>query len=252
MTKQKDNNYHVIIEEAIESLNSIRGKIPSANLIGIIKKLKYSAQIFLAMDEKSVESDLVDYEAVPEDWGGKFLQSIIEGIKDKKVLEIYYQPFYEDKPYFIRVHPYLLKEFRSRWYLIGLNDTKKELRTYGLDRIWEINETDVPYIKKSFKTKEYFKNSIGIISPSGEPPKIRIEVKKPQAQYLITQPIHPSQNIEYEDDNTIVFNYKVHTTYEFKALLLGLGSDLIVLEPASLRNELINELREALNAYELP
>lgn len=249
MSKQKDTDYQIVIEEAINSLNSIKGKALSANFIGIIKKLSYSAQILHAMDESTIESELVDYEAVSEDWGGKFLQKIIEGIKDKKVLEIYYQPFYEDKPYFIRVHPYLLKEFRSRWYLIGLNDTKKELRTYGLDRIWEIQETDVPFIKKSFKTKEYFKNSIGIISPSGEPPRIRIEVKKPQAQYLITQPIHPSQSIESEDNNMIVFNYKVHTTYEFKSLLLGLGSDLVVLEPSSLRSELINELKEALKAY---
>jgi len=100
-----------------------------------------------------------------------------------------------------------------------------------------------------FNARDYFKNTVGIISPSGEPPRVRIEVLKPQAHYLITQPLHPSQSIESEDDKIIIFNYRVHPTYEFKALLFGLGSDIKVLEPSGLRNDIIRELKDALDGY---
>jgi len=245
---ESSQNFRKLLNEVISGLKNLRDKEIPEDFKGIIQKLGVTIRVSSLMGDDN-EFDFLDLEKVPEIWGSNFLQDLIEGIRNKKVLEIYYQPFYEDKPYFIRVHPYLLKEYHNRWYLVGLNETKKELRTYSLDRIWEIKETDLPFIAKNFNAKDYFKNTVGIISPSGEPSRVRIEVLKPQAHYIITQPLHPSQSIESEDEKKIVFNYRVHPTYEFKALLLGLGCDVKILEPAGLRNEIIKELKEALNGY---
>ena len=90
---------------------------------------------------------------------------------------------------------------------------------------------------------------MGIIAPQGEPPLIKIAVQKTQAQYLVTQPWHDSQNIEQEDEDRVVFSFRVHPTYEFKSLLLSLGKDGKVLEPASLQEEIRSELNEMLAAY---
>jgi predicted DNA-binding transcriptional regulator YafY len=244
----KKTNIRQVIDEVIATLIRIKDKEASEDIRGIVQKLGDTIRINSLLNEGE-DSDFIEFEKVPEIWGSNFLSELIEGIRNKKVLEIYYQPFYEEKPYFIRVHPYLLKEYHYRWYLIGWNETKKELRTYGLDRIWEIKETNFPFIDRNFKAKDYFKNTVGIISPSGEPPRIRVEVFKPQAHYLITQPLHPSQSIELEDDKKILFNYRVHPTYEFKALLLGLGSDVKILEPIGLQKEIIRELTAALEGY---
>ena len=244
----KNINSRQLIDEITMILNNLKDNKISINILSIILKLSDTLRIRSYMGDDK-DSDFIDFENIPENLGGHFLPVLIEGIRKKKVLELYYQPFYEEKPYFIRVHPYLLKEYRFRWYLIGMNEIKKELRTYGLDRIWDIKETNLPYIQKNFKTRDYFKNTVGIISPKGDPPRVKIEVLKPQAFYLITQPLHPSQTIEAEDDRFIKFNYRVHPTYEFKVLLLGLGCDVKVLEPAGLQNEIIRELQEALKKY---
>ena len=74
--------------------------------------------------------DFISPEKAPHFRGSEYLVPIIRAIREEQVLRIYYQPFYEDKPYFADVHPYLLKEYRSRWYLIGLHDFKEQLRTY--------------------------------------------------------------------------------------------------------------------------
>ncbi len=245
----KNSNFRTVLDETISGLKHLIDKDISEDIKGIVQKLSDTLRISNMLSDGK-ESDFLDFERVPEIWGSNFLPSLIDGIRNQKVLEIYYQPFYEDKPYFIRVHPYLLKEYHYRWYLIGLNDSKKELRTYGLDRIWEIRETNLPYILKNFNARDYFKNTVGIISPPGEPPRIRIEVLKPQAHYLITQPLHPSQSIEEEDGQKILFNYRVHPTYEFKALLLGLGQDVKILEPDTLRKEIVRDLKEALGGYQ--
>jgi predicted DNA-binding transcriptional regulator YafY len=236
--------------DAISLINQSRYKEFFPDLGGITRKIKEITQIKL-LNKGDNQYDFIDFEKVPESWGSDFFSPLIDSIREKHVIEIYYQPFYEDRPYFTHVHPYLLKEYHYRWYLIGLNDQKKELRTYGLDRIWEIKIINKKYIPSNFSPKEYFKNTVGVISPTGKPQKIKIEVKKPQAQYLITQSLHASQNIDFEDETRIIFTYHVHPTYEFKVMILGLGSDVKVLEPETFRKEIFEELSETLAAYDM-
>ncbi|MCF8381784.1 MAG: WYL domain-containing protein [Bacteroidales bacterium] len=217
-------------------------------LRGMIQKLVDTLRIRHNTDDFD-SPEFVDSELSPDFGGSKFLGPLMEAIKTRRVVRLYYHPFYEDKPYFTIIHPYLIKEFKGRWYLIGLNDTKREIRTYGLDRIWELEETADTYIPKTFKASDYFKNTVGIISPLGNPPEIQIEVSKHQAQYLITQPLHGSQYIESENEEYVIFSYKVHPTYEFKALILAMGKDVRVLKPESFKKTLLHELNEAILAY---
>lgn len=192
----------------------------------------------------------IHFRNAPDVKGTQYLDPIIQAIEKKQVLRVYYLPFYEDKPYFNEIHPYLLKEHGFRWYLVGLNKFKGHVRTYALDRIRDLQEVKgAEFLEPDFSASEYFKYSIGIIAPRGAPPLIKIAVQKTQAQYLITQPWHDSQNIEAENDEQVVFSFRVHPTYEFKSLVLGLGKDAEILEPTALRKEMIDELSGMIARY---
>jgi predicted DNA-binding transcriptional regulator YafY len=202
------------------------------------------------MDHSSHNKGFIHKKKSPDIKGIQYLDKIINAIENKEVLRLYYLPFYEDKPYFNEVHPYLLKEHESRWYLLGLNAFKSKLRTYALDRIRDLQVADVTeYIPPDFNTGEYFKYAIGIIAPEGKPPLIKLAVQKTQAQYLIGRPWHDSQNIEEENEEQVVFSFRVHSTYEFRSLVLSLGKDASILEPVSLKKEMKKELEEMLKHY---
>jgi predicted DNA-binding transcriptional regulator YafY len=193
--------------------------------------------------DKYKERGFIHFKQAPEIKGTQYIEPIVHAIENRKVLRITYLPFYEDKPYFNEVHPYLLKEHGFRWYLVGWNEFKSHVRTYALDRIRNLEEIDIhPYRAPEFSASEYFKYTLGIIAPPGAPPLIKLAVQKTQAQYLITQPWHDSQNIDSEDDEKVIFSFRVHPTYEFKSMVLSLGKDGEVLEPASLRQDLSGEL----------
>jgi predicted DNA-binding transcriptional regulator YafY len=83
----------------------------------------------------------------------------------------------------------------------------------------------------------------------GQPPEIRLSVSKHQAQYLITQPLHESQFIESEDDENVIFQFKLHPTYEFKSLILSMGSDARVLSPDKLKKDILRLLNDAILEY---
>jgi predicted DNA-binding transcriptional regulator YafY len=202
------------------------------------------------MDHTRYNQPFIHHGRSPEIKGIQYLAPLISAIENRSVLRLYYLPFYEDKPYFNEVHPYLLKEHESRWYMVGLNAFKGKVRTYALDRIRDLQvEEGTPYTPPDFNTDAYFKYAIGIIAPEGTPPLIKLAVQKTQAQYLITRPWHDSQNIEEESDQQVVFSFRVHPTYEFRSLVLRLGKDGIILEPASLRDEIKKELQTMLQHY---
>jgi predicted DNA-binding transcriptional regulator YafY len=202
------------------------------------------------MDHSRYKQGFIHKERPPEIKGIRYFDPIVRAIEEQKVLRLYYLPFYEDKPYFNDVHPYLLKEHRSRWYLIGLNAFKGKVRTYALDRIRDLQvASGVEYSLPAFNTESYFKYSIGIIAPDGIPPLIKLAVQPTQAQYLISHPWHDSQNIEEENEERVVFSFRVHPTYEFRSLVLSLGKDGNILEPVNLKKEMKQELEEMLKHY---
>ena len=193
--------------------------------------------------ERYRDRGFISFRRTPEIKGTTYLNPIIKAIENKQVLRLYYLPFYEDKPYFNEVHPYLLKEHGFRWYLVGLNEFKGEVRTYALDRIRDLQESSgIDYQEPDFNAADYFKHAIGIIAPQGVPPLIKIAVQKTQAQYLITQPWHETQNIIEEGEEQVIFSFRVHPTYEFKSMILSLGKDGEILEPAKLRDDLKAEI----------
>jgi len=192
----------------------------------------------------------IQFESVPEMKGSEYLMEIIEAIRDKTVLDIRHKRFDSEKAYFHLVHPYLLKEYRNRWYLIGLNEDLQQIRTYGLDRIQEISpNTTIEFKDAHFDPAEYFKSAIGIIAPDAEPQEVILKFNKDQGQYVITQPIHESQEILEETDSHVLISLFVIPTYELVSMILGWGAEVEVLESESLRERIVSELSKSSKNY---
>jgi predicted DNA-binding transcriptional regulator YafY len=197
--------------------------------------------------------EYIQFEDPPYVEGTNYIEPIIRSIKEKKVIQIDYLPFTsfisnlrsklkvnDTKPIRRVLHPYLLKEYHNRWYVIGWDENEKDLRTFGLDRIKSIEPLNKLYRRSDLNPKEYFKNTIGIIAPQSKPPKIKIEFTKQQAQYLITQPIHFSQTIIKERKDNVIFSFELHPTYEFISLLLGYRENARVISPKSVIDQILN------------
>jgi predicted DNA-binding transcriptional regulator YafY len=133
--------------------------------------------------------------------------------------------------------------------VFGWDENEKDIRTFGLDRIKSIEQLNNPFRKSDFNPKEYFKYTVGIIAPQSKPPKIKIEFTKQQAQYLITQPIHPSQKVLKETKNKVVIIFEVHPTFEFISLLLSYREKAKVISPLWLRTEMKALLEQMINNY---
>lgn len=201
--------------------------------------------------EDEAVNKYVQFESGVSMGGSEYLQPILEGIKEKRIITFDYQSFKSSKSKIRRVHPYLLKEYRNRWYVIGFSEDKGDIITYALDRIKDLQLTEDYFIEeKDFNSDDYFSYAMGITSGKGEPSLIRIEANEVLSKYLKSQPLHQSQTVLKEKKSgNVIFTYKLHITPELTMQLLSYGSEVKVLEPKSLVKKMTASAKEMLKLY---
>ncbi len=216
---------------------------------GTVQRLIDAAEVYAEGMGKGLQ-DKIEFEHVPEVKGSEYLDEIMESLSENTVLEISYQSFYSDSENTHVIHPYYLKEYRNRWYLIGYHDKFEGIRTYGLDRIKSMNQLKEHDFKESgFVAQEFYKHIVGVTALDGDPMEIKISATREQALYLRTQPLHDSQEIVEENDQEVIFKFHLIPTFEFRSQILGWGNQVKVLEPAEFREEIIESLRLSLGRY---
>lgn len=183
--------------------------------------------------------------------GMDFLGPILEAIRSRTRCLLSYQRFHSDiqKSYFF--HPYVLKQYRHRWYAIGYREDLKQIGIFSLDRIKQLDllsETFEP--ESSFSPDDYFKYSFGItVNAKEKPSKIHLRFGITEAPFLKTQPLHPSQRIIEESIESILVELECWIGFELINSILGYGGNVEVLSPSYLRNQIKTELQKALALY---
>ena len=218
---------------------------------GAVQKIVEAINIRRDMHELP-DYKFIEFEKMPLLKGNEYIRVLIDAIVNKKVVTLTYRKFNTEHEFIANIHPYLIKEYHNRWYLVGLNDDIKEIRTYGLDRIQkiEVNER-VIYLIDDFNPDQYFKNTVGIIAPQSEPVNVKLKFNKRQGQYALTLPIHESQELLEETDEHVIIGLTVSLTYELFQMILGWGSDVEVMEPEELRKQVREELEELMKIYDV-
>jgi len=195
----------------------------------------------------------VQFETVPKIEGNEHLEKILDAIKNNRVIQFSYQSFQKEKKEKIRrIKPYLLKEYRNRWYLIGKSEIEDKVKTFGLDRVKDLMVLSLTFQKdKDFDANRFFKYAIGITTSDLPPQEIKFETNEVLSKYLISQPIHSSQQYLGEnEDGKHLFTLFVFVTQELKMLLLSFGADVKILAPQQLIEDTITINKAVLKLYE--
>ena len=184
--------------------------------------------------------------------GIEYLDVLYKTILSKQVLKIFYHPFKHKESRPAIFHPYLLKEFNNRWFLVGWVIGKNDPMIFALDRITKIeNTTGIDFYKKeNFNTITHFKNTIGVSVSRHAPANIIIKLKPMWAPYVITKPLHHSQIIVEQTDEYTIISLKVHANKEFISKILGFGDQAVVIAPYQLRKYFKRLLRKNLAEYD--
>jgi predicted DNA-binding transcriptional regulator YafY len=174
---------------------------------------------------------------------GPWLEVLLKAIMEKKTLSVTYKGFGRD-PNMHDISPYLMKEYRNRWYLIGHSYKRNKVIVMALDRITDITGSVRQFHSGEFMADDFFRHSVGITAyPGTFPEKVILSFSRSQAPYVLSQPIHSSQQTVKESKDELQISLNVYITAELKMIILSYGPEVKVLEPLSLRKEISNAIR---------
>ena len=221
------NSYYIANSRELKDSSGFKGWLLDA--------LSLNSQL----EESSQLKDRILLEEIPS--GKEFLPTILEAMRDNKMLTFSYKPFWVEDDYvsnFYHVEPYALKVFKRRWYLLGKYGDSP-LKVYALDRMQDIDiEFESFTLPADFNAAEFFSTCFGVMMTEEEPQLIRLKVDAFQSKYLRTLPLHPSQEEVERTEDYSIFTYFLRPTFDFIQELLSLGITAEVLSPKTLRNEI--------------
>lgn len=201
----------------------------------------------VAVSQDKDAREFIQFESAVAAGGNEFIPPLLEAIKTQKFVRFDYASFVSGELKPRKVLPLLLKQYRNRWYLISFDADKKDYITYALDRIEDFEVTkelsDKPI---DFDPDNYFKHAVGITSGNALPENVLLKVGKVAAKYLDSLPIHPSQKIKEMNEDYFIFQLRVAITEELIREILSYGGEIHVLEPASLKNEILRRAKKLL------
>lgn len=189
--------------------------------------------------------------------GLELITDLHDAIMSKEPIEITYKSFRSAEAQTFCFSPYILKEFRNRWFVFGDRHdfTYTPLCNLALDRIESIAAAPKGerYIKnRDFHPSTYFKDMIGVTRNMESPVEhVTFVASATEAPYLRTKPLHQSQKeLGIQPDGSVLFIIDVILNHELERDLLGYGEGITVLSPESLVEKLHKRLAETLESYE--
>ena len=237
-----------LIKISASVLHHFKGSDLLKELESTIERI--SSKVRLSRKEQEKIDKFIQFETAPVVIGTQFLDPILNAIRNQNKISFSYKKFTGDAVRKHTLRPYLLKEYRNRWYLIGVYSMNQDVLVFALDRITKVDILEDKFERiKNFKPEEVFNHTIGITINTGKPFHVKLAVSPWEGNYIKTQPLHHSQKIISENEKQMVVSIKVSDSFELTSTILALGSGVIVLEPPFLRERIVENLRASLKNY---
>ena len=183
-------------------------------------------------------------------WDAEFLMPLFKAIRNRQVVDVEYRKDFRDAET-ITLHPYFLKQYWRRWYLMALQEGSDKIEAYPLicmSAVKDNNEVKYKPTKTSFK--QYFKHLVGVtVPPETTVEHIELWADISLYPYLYSYPISETQMLEIEGERNIKVSLDVMLNYELIQELMFYGDRLVVKSPEWFRDEMLERLEWCKQSY---
>ena len=236
------------LKTVILTLSRFRG-LPSNEWVDeVISNLE------LRFNLKGQNENLIGFEQNPNLKGINLLAPIIEATSNHQALKVVYRNYKNsDNEKTLIVHPYYVKQYNNRWFLLALDNDNHFISNFALDRICSLAlSEDIAFIPNNdIDFEHYFDDVVGVTIPKKEILKETIQLRftSNQFPYVKSKPIHSSQKII--DENSREIAIEVRPNYEIDQQILSFGPDVEVLAPDNYRAHTRHKLEDTLKKYNI-
>jgi predicted DNA-binding transcriptional regulator YafY len=238
-----------MFEMLLESAQRVKGAQGLSEVEGMFDKLdKVVGQ--LKQKKSKLPYPAVAFEKIPYYKGMGNFNPLYKAITKKTPLLIQYKKFEHEMAREHVFHPYLLKEYKFRWYVLGYSERRRGKLILALDRIESISIKKIAFKDyKGIDIQKYFDHTIGVTINDRGVKEIKLWFSVSQGNYIKTQHLHATQQIIFDDRTGMIVTLQLIPNYELLQTLLAFGPEVKVLEPVTLQDEMKEMLRRSLGQY---
>lgn len=146
------------------------------------------------------------------------------------------------------VNPYGIFDYKGATYFYGYCTIAKDIRFFKLSRIIEYKISDEKFEDKiNFDFTGVLEKSFGIYND--ESMYIKLKIHYPMSEIVKEKQFSQNQKIKEIDEKTIYFTANMKGYAEIKTWIMSMGSNVEVIEPFKLKEEIIKEADKIVNLY---
>lgn len=185
--------------------------------------------------------------------GRNYLEDIIKAMRDNRIISISYYSFNTEEYHEFDIHPYFVKAFKKRWYVVAYSPGTDDIRCYALDRMENVTISEETFkLPEDLDPAEYFKDCFGIINyEDSEVQKVVLKVDAFQSNYIRNLPLQTSQKETERTDEYSIFEYHLKPEFDFEQEIFSNMDTMEVLEPQWLREDIAEKLRNLTKKYQI-
>jgi len=245
----------VALRAAVATLSQFRDMPVFVSFKAVVERIEQALR--LRKGRSTGEQAYLAFESVPIGQGTDLIEPLLEACMQGRPVQFFHRKYTQVQAQQRTLFPYIVKEHRNRWYVVGFDDYRGEIRVFGLDRIvpdsLQLLSDNHPLVNRApaFDTGAYFRQALGVAIYSEPPQDVILSLRSPENHQFKAQPFFPyaptdilSETVdELQVKLTIIINDEL--VYE----LARMGPKVKVLEPLSLQQKLVIYLKAAVDQY---
>ncbi len=212
--------------------------------------MKIASTVKMNKDARG-ESDYIQLDKPFVIKGIELVEPILKAISERRVLKFTYQRHGSDSISQILLEPYLIRESKNFWYVIGNGISKKDhkILTFALDRIHDLRITEQTFSDEKIDKKNFYNNVLGVSIAEGKPEKVVLSFSPVQGKYIKTIPIHQSQKVLKDNEKELRISLELVINTELKMQICSYGDKVRVISPPALVTEMKEVAKNLVKAY---
>lgn len=175
---------------------------------------------------------------------------VLEALLHANPLRIEYYSPHNDEYTVREILPLHLLSYMGTWHIIAHCSLRSETRDFALSRIRSIAPSQIEILVPSGRVsiKEYIRRNFGIMN-SEDSVDVCLRFSKDAAPWIAEQIWHQKQKQELETDGSLCLTFPVADLREIKREIMKYGSQVEVLSPPALRDEVKKEIVKMKSIY---
>lgn len=182
----------------------------------------------------------------------EMILTFFKAIARQRAVDIVYRAASHDgKEQQRRVDPYEIISYGYSYHLLGWCHLRREIRDFKIDRIERAIVSSQTFVRDpDFDLDTFFTQGWGMMRGTGsEAEEVELLFSSRAGRWVAEERWHPRQICDWLPDGRLRFQVTVPITDELRRWVLRYGTDCRVVEPASLRDWVLDQSRGLIQAY---